>query len=147
MPVEFPRSAVPAQPFAVVEDPDEGEDDRHEADRQRRDQQRQETPVVLHVPSSVHGSKRREGGAGREGGVGSGPAERRAVTAPQPLPARRGGRSEGRERGGTPQPTAVVALLVLEEGLACLFCFGGVLFLFVCLLFCFGFVFKAVFTS
>lgn len=73
VPVEFPRAAVPAQPLAVVEDPDEGEDDRQEADQQRRGQQRQEPTVVLHLSSPVRGSGHRQGGAGRRpGGVALG---------------------------------------------------------------------------
>lgn len=65
MPVELREAPVPAEPFAVAEDPDEGENDRNEADQQCRAQQRQEEPVVLHVPSPAHRRQRRAGGAGR----------------------------------------------------------------------------------
>lgn len=109
MPVELPRAAVPAQPFAVVEDPDEGEDDRHEADQQRRDQQRQESPVVLHLPSPVHGCECREGGAGRAAGRGRGRAPARAGgDAPQPS-ARPPGRAGGGRHSAPLRPARLRA--------------------------------------
>nr|KAF6450525.1 hypothetical protein HJG59_008397 [Molossus molossus] len=48
VPVKLGFSRVPAEPLAVVEDPDEGEDHGQEADQQRRHQQPQKAPVAFH---------------------------------------------------------------------------------------------------
>lgn len=50
VPIELGRAPVPGEPLAVVEDPEQGEDDGEEAEQQRGREEGQEKFVAFHLP-------------------------------------------------------------------------------------------------
>lgn len=126
VPVELGLGAVPAEPLAVLEDPNEGEEHGEEAEQQCRRQQRQEEPVALHTqrpmlrPARGREARALPASAAPAGGRGAGqPGAASAL----PCPARRPSRTrvlkgfEGKEpaSAGQPSPSGGVGVGVLRS--------------------------------
>lgn len=99
VPIELGQVSVPGEPLAVVENPDQGEDDGEEAEQQRGREERQKELEALHLPPhhdvTVGDPNKFESGA--ETGAG-----RLGVSRPPP-PSSPGGKERGvRESADSP---------------------------------------------